>query len=241
VLEEKVSEGKTKIVYSTPKAGRVLLKFKDDVTALDGEKHNLLPHKGVVNAAVTAKLFQLLNKNGVPTHYLRLREPSLMEVRRLKMIPVEVVCRNIAAGHLVKNFPMFKKGDRLREPIVEFYLKNDALHDPMLVDDHIAALELADRRGIAKMKTLIKRVNRILRKFMAERGLTLVDFKLEFGRDARGDIVVGDELDIDSMRLWDAKTGASVDKDVYRQGASLVLVERTYLESYRYIIGEELR
>lgn len=241
MLEEKISEGKTKIVYSAPKADRVLLKFKDDVTALDGEKHNLLPHKGVVNAAVTAKLFLLLNKNGVPTHYLRLREPSLMEVRRLKMIPVEVVCRNIAAGHLVKNFPMFKKGDRLREPIVEFYLKNDALHDPMLVDDHIVALELADRREIVKMKTLIKRVNRILRKFMAERGLTLVDFKLEFGRDARGNIVVGDELDIDSMRLWDAKTGASVDKDVYRQGASLESVEKTYLESYRYIIGEELR
>jgi len=241
LVEEKVAEGKTKIVYCTSNADKVLLKFKDDITALDGEKHSNLPRKGVVNAAVSAKLFQLLNENGVPTHYLRLLEPSLMEVQSLKMIPVEVVCRNIAAGHLVKNFPMFKKGDRLKEPIVEFYLKDDALHDPMLVDDHIVALGLADRREIETMRMLIKKVNTILSKFMADRGLTLVDFKLEFGRDSNGNIVVGDELNIDSMRLWDLKTGASVDKDVYRQGASLESVEKTYLESYRHIVGGELR
>ncbi|MEM3737434.1 MAG: phosphoribosylaminoimidazolesuccinocarboxamide synthase [Candidatus Bathyarchaeia archaeon] len=240
-VEGKISEGKTKIVYRSSEIDRVLLKFKDDLTALDGKKHALLPRKGAINAGISAKIFQLLNDSGIPTHYIRLCGSHLMEVRRLKMIPIEVVCRNIAAGHLVENLPIFKRGERLKEPIVEFYLKNDALHDPMLVDDHIVALGLANRREIARMKALTRRVNKILKKFMVERGLVLVDFKLEFGRDVEGALRVGDELNLDSMRLWDLETGASVDKDVYRQGAPLDSVEETYLKGYRYIVGEELK
>jgi phosphoribosylaminoimidazole-succinocarboxamide synthase len=218
-----------------------MLKFKDDITALDVKKHSLIPKKGIINATVTAKIFQEMAKTHIPTHFVELVEPDVMIVQKLKMIPVEVVCRNIAAGHFIKNFPMFKKGDKLKLPVIEFYLKNDALHDPMLSEDHIIALELASRRDIEQIKRLTLRVNNFLKKFMSERGLVLVDFKLEFGKNSKNQVMLGDELNIDSMRLWDKKTGEAIDKDVYRQGGAEEDVAKTYIESYKRIVGKELK
>ncbi|MFH1328393.1 MAG: phosphoribosylaminoimidazolesuccinocarboxamide synthase, partial [Candidatus Bathyarchaeota archaeon] len=206
-----------------------------------GEKHDTISKKGAVNATVSAKIFQLLEKNNVPTHFTKLVEPTLMLVHKLNMIPVEVVCRNIAAGHLVKSLPMFKKGDKLKIPLIEFYLKDDALHDPLLVEDHMVALGLAKRNEVNDIRKLTLKVNNILKRFMAKRKLLLVDFKIEFGRDTRGKIRLGDELNIDSMRLWDMATGKNVDKDSYREGLSLEVVEKTYLDSYKRIIGLELK
>lgn len=237
ILGEKIAEGKTKIVYSTRENDKVILRFKDDITALDGKKHDTINGKGKINAEVSAKLFHLLEKNRIPTHFISLIGPATMKVRKLKMIPVEVVCRNIAAGHLVKNYPFFTKGEKLKKPLIEFYLKDDKLHDPLLSEEHLIAFNLMNKNEVQKIKNITRKANRILSKFMDKLGLQLVDFKLEFGRDSRGRLRIGDELNIDCMRLWKKDTGESLDKDVYRSGESLEKVSRVYDESYKLIVG----
>ncbi len=236
---KKISEGKTKVIYETEDKDNVLIEFKDDITALDGEKHDILPGKGEINATISATLFQELQRGSVPTHFISL-EPSkhMMRARRLEMIPVEVVCRNLAAGHFLSRFPMFKRGERLRVPVVEFYLKNDQLHDPMLVEDHLPALALASKEETEKMKEITRKTNKILSDLFLKIGLTLVDFKIEFGRDSKQEIMMGDEINCDSMRLWETKTGEALDKDVYRKGGSLDDVKKVYEESLRRIVSE---
>jgi len=219
----------------------VLLRFKDSITALDGEKHDVIPHKAEVNATISAVLLQMLEKKKIPTHFLRLKETTLMLVRRLKMLPVEVVCRNIATGKLVKSYPLFKQGERLKSPLVEFFLKDDALHDPLLSEEHMAISGLANKNEVKRLKELTLKVNRALSRFMVKRGLQLVDFKIEVGRDSRGKLRVGDELNIDCMRLWDLKTGEARDKDIYRKGGKLDEVAQTYLQSYKLIVGREFK
>jgi phosphoribosylaminoimidazole-succinocarboxamide synthase len=237
---KKLSEGKTKIVYKIDRADAVLLKFKDSITALDGKKHDLIKGKGHINAAISTKLFKELERAGVPTHFIKFIQPDSMLVRKLNMIPIEVVCRNYAAGHLLTHLPMIKYGTKFKEPIIEFYLKNDALHDPILTEDHIPALNLATEREVQEIKQLTKTVSKRLRKYMTGHGLRLVDFKLEFGRDRKGKLRVGDELSGDSMRLWDLKTGKGVDKDLYRKGAPLKQVMKVYEEAYQRIVGRKL-
>lgn len=236
----KISEGKTKVIYETQDSDRVLIKFKDDITALDGEKHDILPGKGEINATISAALFQELQRRGVSTHFISL-EPSadMMRAKRLQMIPVEVVCRNLAAGHFLSRFPMFKQGEKLRIPVVEFYLKNDQLHDPMLVEDHLPALGLASREETEKMKEITRKANKILTDLFLKKGLTLVDFKVEFGRDSKQEITLGDELNCDSMRLWEINTGEALDKDVYRKGGSLEDVKKVYEESLCRVVGKK--
>jgi len=238
-LPKKISEGKTKIVYETQDPEVVLIEFKDDITALDGEKHDILPGKGAINSAISAKLFQELQGEGVPTHFISL-DPSkpVMRSKRLKMIPVEVVCRNLVAGHFLSRFPMFEKGKKLKFPVVEFYLKNDELHDPMLAEDHLPALDLASKAQTEEMKELTRKSNTILSNFFLKIALTLVDFKLEFGTNSAGEVVLGDELNCDSMRLWEIDTGEAFDKDVYRRGGSLSEVKKVYETSRRIIVGE---
>ncbi|OYT55348.1 MAG: phosphoribosylaminoimidazolesuccinocarboxamide synthase [Candidatus Hecatellales archaeon ex4484_218] len=239
-LLNKIAEGKTKIVYSSTSSDEVFLKFKDDITALDGEKHNVLPGKGVINAKVSAKIFSLLEEKDIPTHFVKLVDDTTMKVKKLKMIPVEVVCRNVAAGHLVKNYPFFRKGDKLKEPLIEFFLKDDLHHDPLLSEEHLKIFGLMEEKEIENVKRITRRVNEVLREFMEKLGLQLVDFKLEFGRDKEGKLRVGDELNIDCMRLWDLKTGESLDKDVYRKGESLEKVLQTYTKVYKLIVGGEI-
>ena len=237
----KLSEGKTKIVYSLGKPGEVLLKFKDSITALDGEKKDRLPGKGAINAGLSTFLFQLLEKAGIPTHFLEFKPPVSMRVLKLEMLPVEVVCRNIATGRLVKTYPFFKQGEPLPKPLVEFFLKDDLHHDPLLSEEHMKIFGLASPREISTMKRLTLKANRVLRRYLKGKGLELVDFKLEFGRDRDGRLRVGDELNLDSMRLWDVETGESLDKDVYRRGGSLREVAAVYREAYRRIVGEEFK
>jgi len=232
-----IGEGKTKIVLEGGEPEQILLRFKDDITALDGKKHDVLSGKGRINAAVSARLFEELQRGGVPTHYARMVGPDLMLAKKLSMIRLEVVCRNRAAGHFVQRFGMFQRGQPLKIPVVEFYLKSDELHDPMLTEDHVVAFGLATRREVDVMKHWTRRTNRLLTGFMAARGMTLVDFKLEFGRDSGGKLLVGDELNIDSMRLWDSGTGEVLDKDIYRQDRPLSEVRRVYETSMKRILG----
>ena len=206
--------GKAKSVYRTDAKGKLIVEFRDDITAFDGGKKDVLARKGSYNAEVSAFIFRYLEENGVKTHFLNMIDERRMVVRELSMIPLEVIVRNIAAGSIVRNYP-FKEGTPLKPPVIVIDYKDDSRHDPMLNDDLVVALGLTTATELKKLKTVALEVNRLLVKLMAEQGITLVDFKMEFGRQGRK-IYLGDEISMDSMRLWDKKTGASLDKDVYR-------------------------
>jgi len=233
-----LSAGKTKTVSQAADPEQVILTFRDDVTAGDGQKHNLLPGKGRVNAAITAKLYGVLADHGIQTHFVKAIDSNRLLVRRLNMIPVEVVCRIRAAGHFI-GMSKFRNGDKLPFPIVEFYLKDDAHHDPMLNDQHLELLGLATEREVHAMRRVALDVAVILEKYLDERDAVLVDFKLEFGRDSAGSLLIGDELSPDSWRLWDKRTGDALDKDRYRKDLPHTF-ELGYIEPFRRICGESV-
>ena len=206
--------GKAKSVYHTDVDGKLIVEFRDDITAFDGGKKDVLRNKGSYNAEVSAFLFEYLMKNGVKTHFISMIDPRHMVVRELEMIPLEVIVRNIAAGSIVRNYP-FKEGTKLDPPVIVIDYKDDSRHDPMLNDDLIVALKLATQAELKKIKKVALEINRLLFALLAAQGITLVDFKIEFGRQGMS-ICLGDEISMDSMRLWDKKSGESLDKDVYR-------------------------
>jgi phosphoribosylaminoimidazole-succinocarboxamide synthase len=207
-------KGKAKSVYTTDTKGKLIVEFRDDITAFDGGKKDVLKNKGSYNAEVSAFFFDYLEKNGVKTHFFTMLDPHRMVVRKLEMIPLEVIVRNIAAGSLVRNFP-FKEGALLDPPLIVIDYKDDTRHDPMLNDEIILALKLVTPSQLKTIKKTALEVNRLLSALLARQGITLVDFKIEFGRQGQR-IYLGDEISMDSMRLWDKKTGESLDKDVYR-------------------------
>ena len=206
--------GKAKSVYHTDVDGKLIVEFRDDITAFDGGKKDVLRNKGSYNAEVSAFLFEYLGKNGVKTHFVSMIDPRHMIVRELEMIPLEVIVRNVAAGSIVRNYP-FKEGTKLDPPVIVIDYKDDSRHDPMLNDDLIVALKLATPAELKKIKKVALEINRLLFALLAAQGITLVDFKIEFGRQGKS-ICLGDEISMDSMRLWDKKSGESLDKDVYR-------------------------
>lgn len=220
--DELLYSGKAKSVYLTDAPDELVVVFRDDITAFDGGRKDVLARKGEYNARVSARLFDLLEAGGVPTHFLRLEDPVRMRVRRLDMVPLEVIVRNVAAGSLVRNYP-FEEGQRLDPPLIVIDYKDDARHDPMVNDEIIVALGLLDPAELDELKALALRVNEVLRPLFAACALELVDFKLEFGRDGEGRLRLGDEVSMDSMRLWDRASGESLDKDVYRLGTGDVL------------------
>ena len=228
-------EGKAKIVYATDDPDLVLVFFKDDATAFDGKKRAEIPDKGHCNNLISACLFEVLEQAGVPTHFVDVAGPRQMVVRRLEMIPLEVVVRNVAAGSLVRRLGL-EEGRELDPPVIELYYKNDALGDPMVNRHHVRALGAAEPGEIDEMERLALRVNQVLRPFLAERGLKLVDFKLEFGR-AGGRIVLGDEISPDTCRFHDIETGEILDKDRFRRDLGGVI--DAYREVLRRLVGDE--
>lgn len=206
--------GKAKSVYRTDADGKLIVEFRDDITAFDGGKKDVLKNKGSYNAEVSAFFFDYLGKNGVKTHFVSMIDSRRMVVRELDMIPLEVIVRNIAAGSIVRNYP-FKEGTKLDPPVIVIDYKDDTRHDPMLNDDLIIALKLTTLPELKKIKKVALEVNRLLFSLLEAQGITLVDFKIEFGRQGNT-IYLGDEISMDSMRLWDKKSGESLDKDVYR-------------------------
>ncbi|MDD1666284.1 MAG: phosphoribosylaminoimidazolesuccinocarboxamide synthase [Methanomicrobiales archaeon] len=206
--------GKAKSVYLTDNPEEVSVEFRDDITAFDGGKMSVLEGKGVYNAAVSAFFFEYLEIHGVKTQYIHMLDSRTLLVRRLSMIPLEVIVRNVAAGSLVKKYP-FKDGEVLRPTVIVLDYKDDSRHDPMVNDDIIFALGLVSREELLTIRKTALKVNDLLRTYLAGLNITLVDFKIEFGRWRDG-ILLGDEISMDSMRLWDAKTKESLDKDVYR-------------------------
>ncbi|MBI3637837.1 MAG: phosphoribosylaminoimidazolesuccinocarboxamide synthase [Candidatus Rokubacteria bacterium] len=231
---EKVYEGKAKIVYATSRPDLVIQYFKDDATAFNALKRGTILGKGVVNNRMSAAMFERLEKAGVPTHYVATMSDREMLCRRLDIIKIETIARNIVAGSLAKRTGL-PEGTPVKQPVVELYYKSDPLGDPMINDDHVRMMKLASPRELAWIKRMALKVNATLSAHLKRRGLLLVDFKLEFGR-AGGRLWLGDEISPDTCRLWDATTREKLDKDRFRQ--DLGGVEEAYHEVYRRLIGE---
>lgn len=212
---EKLYEGKAKIVYKTDEPDKVIIYFKDEATAFNAQKREIFEGKGILNNKISSIFFQILNSNGVATHFIKQLSDREMLAYHTKIIPVEVVVRNIATGSIVRRLGIREKTE-FNPPLIEFYLKNDDLGDPIICTEHIKALSLATEDEIKSIKELALKVNEILKTFLEKHGITLVDFKLEFGKKDDGTIVVADEISPDTCRFWDMTTGERMDKDRFR-------------------------
>ncbi|MGI0116972.1 phosphoribosylaminoimidazolesuccinocarboxamide synthase [Zooshikella sp. RANM57] len=213
--------GKAKSVYTTDDPNRLVLHFRDDTSAFDGKKKEALNRKGAVNNQFNAFIMEKLEAAGIATHFDKMLSTQESLVKCLKMIPVECVVRNIAAGSICRRLGV-QEGITLEQPIFEFFLKNDELGDPMINDYHIAAFGWAEAEHVERMKELTLAVNDVLKPLFLSAGLLLVDYKLEFGL-YEGELVLGDEFTPDGCRLWDAETRAKLDKDRFRQGLGNVV------------------
>jgi len=214
--------GKAKDVYETDNPEQVIVKFRDDITAGDGVKTENLIKKGFYNSVISSKFFEVLEESGVKTQYIELIKPGYMLCKKLDMIPLEVITRNIAAGSLLKKFP-FKEKQELNPPVIQMDYKNDEYHDPMLNDSITTALGLATHEELDMIREITLKINTVLREFLLSKDILFPDFKIEYGFDIQGDIVLGDEISPDTCRFWDLKTWEVLDKDLFRKGKSGVM------------------
>lgn len=226
---EKLYEGKAKILYATEEPEVLLTRYKDDATAFNAQKRGSIAGKGEINCKVSSYLFRLLEGKGISTHFIDCPAANEMRVKRVKILPLEVVVRNIAAGSLCKQTGL-AQGTVLKQPLVEFYYKNDELGDPLLTRDRILLMELATPEQIEQLKSMALRIDEILSEFFQQCGITLVDFKLEFGIDRAGNLLLADEISPDTCRLWDNSDDDPerrvMDKDRFRR--DLGKVEEAY-------------
>ena len=214
--------GKAKDVYETDNPEQVIVKFRDDITAGDGVKTENLVKKGFYNSVISSKFFEVLEESGINTQYIELIKPGYMLCNKLDMIPLEVITRNIAAGSLLKKFP-FKEKQELNPPVIQMDYKNDEYHDPMLNDSITTALGLATHEELDMIREITLKINTVLREFLLSKDILFPDFKIEYGFDTQGDIVLGDEISPDTCRFWDLKTWKVLDKDLFRKGKSGVM------------------
>jgi phosphoribosylaminoimidazole-succinocarboxamide synthase len=230
---ELVYEGKAKQVYRTSDPDLLIQHFKDDATAFNAQKRGTIASKGVVNNRISEVLFKLLEEQGVPTHFVRRLSDRDMLIRACEIVKIEVVARNLIAGSLAQRLGR-PEGDRLPEPVLEHYYKDDALGDPLINDWHIRFMRLAIPQELAQINEIALRVNALMREFLDKRELVLVDMKLEFGRH-HGTMLLADEICPDTCRFWDKSTGDKLDKDRFRR--DLGGVEEAYQEAARRICG----
>ena len=231
---EQLYEGKAKKVFKTSDPEKLIVSYKDDATAFNGLKKGTIAGKGVINNRMSNLLMQMLEKAGVPTHFVEEINERETVVKRVDIVPLEVIIRNISAGSFAKRFGV-KEGIVFDRPTIEFSYKNDELGDPLMNSYHALALKLATEEEIETIKRYAFKVNDELKKFWLECGVTLVDFKLEFGRLADGTIVLADEISPDTCRLWDVKTGEKLDKDRFRR--DLGGVEDAYAEVMKRLMN----
>jgi len=213
---ELLYEGKAKRIYATDNNEVVWVEFKDSATAFNGEKKSEIEGKGALNNQITSLLFAKLKEENIPSHFIEQISDREQLVKKVEIIPLEVVIRNTAAGSFSKRLGV-EEGTPLKKPLVEFYYKDDSLGDPLLTEDHIEELEIASREEIAILKEKGLEVDRVLSVFFEELGIKLIDFKLEFGKTSDGAILLADEISPDNCRFWDAKTNEKMDKDVFRR------------------------
>ena len=226
-------EGKAKKVYATDDDRYVIVSYKDDATAFNGQKKGTIVGKGVVNNKMSNYLMQMLEKNGVKTDYVEELNDRETVLKKVEIVPLEVIVRNKAAGSLSKRLGL-EEGTPMRVPVLEFCYKNDDLGDPMINDYHIAAMELATKDEMAQIAAMALKVNELLTAYLKDLGIELIDFKLEFGR-FNGEILLADEISPDTCRFWDSKTGEKLDKDRFRR--DLGHVEDAYQEILRRLMG----
>lgn len=226
-------EGKAKKIFATDQSDRVVHYFKDDATAFNAQKRGTIVNKGVINNKVSERLFRLLEAGGVPTHFVERLNDREMLTKKVTIVPVEVVVRNVVAGSLAKRLGL-KEGEPIKPPLVEWYYKNDALGDPLIADEHVRLLNIASSVELDQIKRLALKVNAILEPFFRERRMMLVDFKLEFGRD-RDTLILADEISPDTCRFWDQATKESMDKDRFRK--DLGKIEEAYQDVLTRVCG----
>ncbi len=228
-------EGKAKKVYATEDPNLVIVSYKDDATAFDGAKKGTIRGKGAVNNRMSNFLMGRLAEAGIPTHFVEELNDRETVVKKVEIVPLEVIVRNVSAGHFASRYGV-EEGIVFDEPVVEFSYKNDDLHDPLLNTSHALALKLATKEEIAQIKAMALKVNEELKAFFLNCGVRLIDFKLEFGRLPDGSIVLADEISPDTCRFWDVKTNEKLDKDRFRR--DLGNVEDAYQEMMRRVFGE---
>ena len=233
--EELLYEGKAKKLFITEDPQILRVEYKDDATAFNGKKFDRLRDKGRLNNAITVFFFEYLETKDIPSHFVRKISETEQLVRRVKIIPLEVVVRNVAAGSLSKRIG-WEEGKELPHPIVEFYYKDDDLGDPLLAEEHIRLLELASEAQIEELKKRGLAVNEALESLVLSKGIRLIDFKLEFGLDQKGEILLADEISPDTCRFWDIESGKILDKDRFRR--DLGGVTEAYLEIHQRLTEE---
>lgn len=209
-------EGKAKRLYATDEQGILWVEYKDSATAFNGEKKAEIAGKGTLNNKITSLLFEKLQTAGIASHFVKQLSDHEQLVRQVSIIPIEVVARNVVAGSMAKRLGL-EEGTVLKQPVVEFYYKDDALGDPLITEDHIQLLELATPQEVLELREKALKVNDVLIQFFKEVGVQLIDFKIEFGRDGNGAILLADEISPDTCRLWDMETKQKLDKDVFRR------------------------
>ena len=233
---EQLYEGKAKKVFSTDDPELLIVDYKDDATAFNGLKKGTIQGKGVINNRMSNLLMQRLEKKGIPTHFVQELSERETLVKKVSIIPLEVIVRNISAGHFAQRYGV-EEGIVFDKPTIEFSYKNDALGDPLLNSWHAQALKLATAEEIEEIVRYSFQVNKVLKSFFLAAGLRLVDFKLEFGRTEDGGILLADEISPDTCRLWDAETNEKLDKDRFRR--DLGRVEEAYQEVMRRILAQQ--
>lgn len=232
---EQLYEGKAKKVYSTDVDGVYIVDYKDDATAFNGEKKGTIIGKGVINNRVTNHLMKMLEKEGIPTHLVEELSERETAVKAVRIVPLEVIVRNVAAGSLSKRLGL-PEGTPMKKTVLEFSYKDDELGDPMINDYHIFAIELCTPEELDIIKDYALRINAILREYFKSLNIDLIDFKLEFGKLADGSIVLADEISPDTCRFWDSTTHEKLDKDRFRR--DMGNVEDAYQEILRRLMGE---
>ena len=227
-------EGKAKKVFATDDPNLVIVSYKDDATALDGLKKGSVSGKGAINNRISNYLMQILEKNGIKTHYVKEISENETVVKKVSIVPLEVIVRNISAGHFASRYGV-EEGIVFDEPTFEFSYKNDDLHDPLLNDSHAIALKLATKEEIAEIRSMALKINEVLKAYFLNLNIKLVDFKLEFGKTSNGEIVLADEISPDTCRFWDAATNEKLDKDRFRR--DMGGVEDAYNEMMHRVLG----
>ena len=233
--KEQLYEGKAKKVFATDDANLVIVDYKDDATAFNGEKKGTITGKGVINNVMSNHMFQLLEQQGVPTHFVEQLSERETLVKKVSIVPLEVIIRNISAGSFAKRFGV-EEGIVFDEPTIEFSYKNDELGDPLMNAYHAIALKAATRDEIETIKAMAFKVNEVMKQYFDNLNVILVDFKLEFGKTADGKIVLADEISPDTCRLWDKTTKEKLDKDRFRR--DMGGVEEAYQEIMKRVMGE---
>lgn len=235
-IGELLYEGKAKQIFATDDPEQVLVRYKDSATAFNGKKQAVLAGKGELNNRISSILFAYLTERSIPNHFVKRVSATEQIVKRVTIIPVEVVVRNRVAGSLAKRFGL-PEGEPLRQPVIEFYYKNDALDDPMMNEDHIDMLQLASSEQVEQMKQIAREVNQHLLQLFADQQIDLIDLKLEFGLDRHQQLLLADEISPDTCRFWDQGTGRKLDKDRFRRDLGQVL--ESYEEIYQRLGGKK--